>query len=35
MLDKNSSNVHIPPEIISILEKSASGKTWMKRFVFL
>ena len=26
MLDKNSSNVHIPPEIISILEKSASGK---------
>ena len=26
LLDKNSSNVHIPPEIISILEKSANGK---------
>lgn len=26
MLEKNSTNVHIPPEIISILEKSASGK---------
>lgn len=26
MLDKNSSNVHIPPEIINILEKSVNGK---------
>ena len=26
MLEKNSMNVHIPKEIINILEKSASGK---------
>lgn len=27
MLEKNPANVHIPPEIISILEKSVNGKS--------